>query len=121
MAMVAGLCAGLLEDVLSVPGRLLGLHAFTKILAGYLLATIGARTVVEKPVAVGGLLAGAVLFESAARFLLLWVLRGDALAPGAVLLVARALATGLLGAALYAASRVNWKERREARRRVKLS
>lgn len=121
IAMVAGLCAGLLEDILYVPGRLLGLHAFTKILAGYLLATIGARTVVEKPVAVGGLLTGAVLFESAARFLLLWILRGDALAPGGVLLTARALSTGLFGGALYAASRVNWKARREARRRVRLS
>ncbi len=121
LAMVAGLCAGLLEDILSVPGRLLGLHAFTKVLAAYFLATIGARTVVEKPVAVGGLLAGAVLFESGARFFLLWVLRGDALWPSPVLLLARAACTGLLGAALYAASRVNWKARRDARRRVRLS
>jgi rod shape-determining protein MreD len=121
MAMVAGLCAGLIEDVLSVPGRLLGLHAFTKVLMGYLLATIGTRTVVEKPVAVGGLLAGAVLFENAARFFLLWILRGDALWPSPFLLVTRAAFTGLLGGVLYAASRVNWKARREARRRVRLS
>jgi rod shape-determining protein MreD len=121
LAMVAGLCAGLLEDILSVPGRLLGLHAFTKVLVGYLLATIGARTIVEKPGAVGGLLAGAVLFESGARFFLMWVLRGDALWPSALPLLARAAWTGLLGAVLYALSRVNWKARRDARRRVRLS
>ena len=63
-AMLAGLPAGLLEDALQGPSRLLGLHAFTKILVGYLLATMGARTVVEKPLAVGGLLAGAVLVEA---------------------------------------------------------
>ena len=64
-AMLAGLPAGLLQDGLFGPGRLLGLHAFSKILVGYLLATVGARTVVEKPVAVGGLLTGAVLVEAA--------------------------------------------------------
>src|ERR1039458_10764760 len=64
-AMLAGLPAGLLQDGLFAPGRLLGLHAFSKILIGYLLATVGGRTVVEKPVAVGGLLMGAVLVEAA--------------------------------------------------------
>ncbi|HSB36863.1 MAG TPA: hypothetical protein VLH41_08290 [Thermoanaerobaculia bacterium] len=119
-ALVAGLAAGLLEDLVSVPGRLLGLHAFTKILIGYLLATIAARTVVEKPAAIGGLLAGAVLVESVLLVLLLGILRSEVLLPSPVLLAARAGATGLLGAALHAASRHPWKERREARRRMRL-
>jgi cell shape-determining protein MreD len=118
--MVAGLLAGLLEDLVSVPGRLLGLHAFTKVLVGYVLATIAARTVVEKPAAVGGLLAGAVVLESLALVLLLWILRGEALLPAPLLVLARAAATGLLAGALQAASRVPWRERREARRRMKL-
>jgi rod shape-determining protein MreD len=46
-AILAGVPAGLLEDALQGPGGLLGLHSFTKILIGYLLATIGARTIVE--------------------------------------------------------------------------
>ncbi len=120
LAMVAGLIAGLLEDLVGTSGRLLGLHAFTKVLAGYLLATIGARTVVEKPVAVGGLLAGTVLLESFALVLLFWILRGEALTPAPFLLLGRAATTGLLAGALHAASRVPWKQRREARRRIRL-
>jgi rod shape-determining protein MreD len=120
-AMLVALPAGLLQDGLFGPGRLLGLHAFSKILIGYLLATVGARTVVEKPLAVGGLLAGAVLVEAATLTFLIWVLRGDFLPPAPWPLAARALATGVLGGLLYAASRVPWRQRREARRRVRLS
>lgn len=120
-AMLAGLPAGLLEDSLTGPGRLLGLHAFTKILIGYLFATIGSRTIVEKPLAVGGLLAGAVLAEAATLTFLLWVLRGEVLAPAPWILAGRALSTGLLGGALHAASRVPWRQRREARRRMRLN
>ena len=119
-AMLAGLPAGLLQDGLFGPGRLLGLHAFSKILIGYLLATLGARTVVEKPLAVGGLLAGAVVVEAATLTLLIWVLTGELLPPDPWRLVARAATTGALGGLLYAASRVPWKERRAARRRVRL-
>jgi rod shape-determining protein MreD len=120
-AMLVALPAGLLEDSLLAPGRLLGLHAFSKILVGYLLATLGARTVVEKPLAVGGLLAGAVLVEATTLTLLVWVLKGDLLPPAPWLLLARAATTGLFGGLLYAASRVPWKQRREARRRVRLN
>lgn len=120
LAMLAGLLAGLLEDLVSVPGRLLGLHAFTKVLIGYLLAAIAARTVIEKPAAVGGLLAGAVLTESLAVVLLLWILRGEALVPSPLLVLSRAAATGLLAGAFQAAARVPWRERRAARRRMKL-
>jgi rod shape-determining protein MreD len=118
--MLAALAAGLIEDLFLVPGRLLGLHAFSKVLIGYLLATIGARMVVEKPVGVGGLLAGAVLVESAILVLLLWVLRGDPIAPQPVQLLMRAAATGLLGAGIHAASRVPWRARFLARRRRRL-
>jgi rod shape-determining protein MreD len=120
-AMLVGLPAGLLEDALLAPGRLLGLHAFSKILVGYLLATVGARTVVEKPLAVGGLLAGAVLVEGATLTFLVWILKGDFLPPALLLLFARAAATGVLGGLLHAASRVPWKQRRDARRRVRLT
>ena len=118
--MFAGVPAGLLEDALEGPHGLLGLHAFTKILVGYLLATIGSRTVVEKPLAVGGLLAGAVLVEAATLTFLLWILRGEALMPAPLLVLARAATTGLLAGALQAVSRVPWRERREARRRMRL-
>jgi rod shape-determining protein MreD len=120
-AMLVALPAGLLEDTLLAPGRLLGLHAFSKILVGYLLATLGARTVVEKPMAVGGLLAGAVFAEAATLTFLVWVLKGDFLPPAPWLLLARAAMTGFFGGLLYAASRVPWKQRREARRRVRLN
>jgi rod shape-determining protein MreD len=119
-ALVAGLAAGLLEDLVSAPGRLLGLHAFTKILVGYLLATIAARTVVEKPLAIGGLLAATVLLESVFLVALLGILRGEAPAPSPVLLGSRALSTGLLGMALDAAARIPWRERRAARRKMRL-
>ena len=120
-AMLGGLPAGLLEDALTGPGRLLGLHAFTKILVGYLLATIGSRTIVEKPIAVGGLLAGAVLAEAATLTFLLWVLRGDVLLPAPWILLGRALSTGLVAGGLHAASRVPWRQKRDARRRMRLT
>ena len=120
-ALVAGLPAGLLGDGLQGPSGLLGLHSFTKILVGYLLATIGARTIVEKPLAVGGLLAGAVLVEAVTLTFLLWVLRGELLPPAPWLLLGRAVSTGLLGGALQAASRVPWRQRRDARRRMRLN
>jgi rod shape-determining protein MreD len=120
-AMLAGLPAGLLEDGLQGPRALLGLHAFTKVLTGYLLATIGARTIVEKPLAVGGLLGGAVLAEAATLTFLLWVLKGELLLPAPWILLARAVSTGLLGGVLHAASRVPWRQRREARRRIRLN
>lgn len=119
-AMLVALPAGLLEDTLSGPQHLLGLHAFGKVLVGYLLATIGARTVVEKPLAVGGLLAGAVLAEAAILTLLLWILRGELLLPAPWLLLGRAASTGVVGGILHAASRVPWKQRREARKRMRL-
>jgi len=104
LAMLAGLLAGLLEDLVSVPGRLLGLHAFTKILLGYLLASVAGRTVVVKPAAVGALLGAAVLVESVALVLLLWLLRGEVLLPSPLLVVARAAGTGIVAAALQAAA-----------------
>jgi rod shape-determining protein MreD len=121
LTMLGGLLAGLTEDALTVPARLLGLHAFAKVLIGYLLATLGARTVVEKPLAVGLLLSGAVLLESGILLVLLWLLRGQLLPPQPAALAWRALATGLVGAALHHASRVPWRARREARRRRRLS
>jgi len=121
LAMLVGLVGGLLEDQLFDPGRLLGLHAFTKVLVGYLLGTLGVRTIVEKPLAVGGLLSGAVLLENAALLLLLWLLRGTFLAPNPMALAARAATTGVLGAALHALALVPWRERRDARRRRRLS
>ncbi len=120
-AMLAAFPAGLFEDALQGPGGLLGLHAFSKVLVGYLLATIGSRTIVEKPLAVGGLLAGAVLAEAATVTFLLWVLRGALLVPAPWLLLGRAASTGLVGGALHAASRVPWRQRREARRRMRLT
>jgi rod shape-determining protein MreD len=119
-AMLVGLAAGFLEDVLSLTSRLYGLHAFTKVLLGYLLATIGARTVVEKPVAVGGLVGGAVVLEGLLLFVLLTVLQGEAPPPDPLRLGLRALLTGALGAALHAGAAVPWRARLLARRRRKL-
>lgn len=119
-AMLAGLAAGLLEDVVTLSGRLYGLHAFSKILIGYLLATIGARTIVEKPIAVGGLLAGAVALEGILLFLLLTVLRGESLPPDLVHLGLRALLTGALGTALHTGRQIPWRTRLLARRRRRL-
>src|SRR5436190_1704456 len=73
LAMFVALAGGLVEDQLFDPGRLLGLHAFAKVLVAYLLGTIGVRMVVEKPLAIGGLLAGAVVLENLALLLLLWL------------------------------------------------
>jgi rod shape-determining protein MreD len=120
LAMLAGLLSGILEDLVSVPGRLLGLHAFTKILLGYLLASVAARMVVVKPAAVGALLGAAVLVESIALVLLLWILRGEVLLPSPLLVLARAAGTGIVAAALQAATRHPWRERHEARRRTRL-
>lgn len=119
-AMLVGLVAGLAEDALTLSGRLYGLHAFTKILLGYLLATIGARTIVEKPLAVGGLLSGAVVLDGILVFVLLTILRGQLYPPDPLSLGLRAILTGLLGSALHAATLVPWRARFLARRRRRL-
>lgn len=119
-AMLAGLLAGLVEDALRVPPRLLGLHAFSKVLLGYLLAVIAARTLVEKPLAVATALALSVALESAILSLLLWVLRGEALGPDPLSLLVRAVSTGVVGALLLAASHVPWRARLAAFRRRKV-
>jgi rod shape-determining protein MreD len=119
-AMLVGLAAGLIEDVLTLSGRLYGLHAFAKVLIGYLLATIGARTLVEKPLAVAGLLSGAVVLEGLVVFVLLTILKGEPFPPDPLRLLLRAFLTGALGTALYAASLVPWRARFLARRRRKL-
>lgn len=121
LAMTAGLVAGLLEDTLTNPDRLLGLHAFSKVLVGYLVAMLGSRTVVEKPIAVGGLVAGAALLETGIVVGLVWVLRGALLLPAPGPLAVGAVATGLVGAGIQALSLVPWRARREARRRRRLS
>ena len=119
--MLAGLLAGLLEDLVSVPGRLLGLHAFTKVLIGYLLATIAARTVIEKPAAVGGLLAGAVLTESlAARSPPLDPPRRGARPVAAPRPRARRRDRTRSPARSRRPRAYPWRERRAARRRMRL-
>ena len=120
-AMLAGLLAGLLEDLLRTPPRLLGLHAFGKILIGYLFAAAAARFVAEKPSSFGALVAGAVVVESLVLSTLLTVFRGEPFVlPGALSLVARAVATGLAGVALQALTKFPWKVYLAGRRRRRL-
>ena len=78
-AMLTAFAAGLAEDALATPGRLWGLHSFTKVLVAYLLAAIGARALVEKPVLLGLLVWGAVVVDGFVATLLLWILRGEPL------------------------------------------
>ncbi len=120
-AMLAGLVAGLVQDALTSPGRLVGLNAFSKVLLAYLMAAVGARALVEKPVMFGLLAWGAVVLEGGVLAGLLWVLRGEPLLPDPVALVFRAGGTGLLAVLLRAAVRYPWKEARAARRRRKLA
>lgn len=116
-AMFTGLAAGFLEDALAVPARLYGLNAFSKVLIAYILAAVGARTIVERPATAGALLAGAALVETAVVSALLWVVRGELLLPSPTSLAIRIGATGLVGAAYHALARQPWKERWAARRR----
>lgn len=116
-AMLTGLAAGLLQDAVSAPGRLFGLNAFAKVLVGYVLANIGARIVVAKPVSVGLLLWATCLGEALVVAGLCWVLRGELLAPAPVPLAVRALLTGVLGGAIHAAVRFPWAERWRLHRR----
>ncbi len=116
-AMATGLVAGLLEDLLRTPPRLLGLHVFTKVLLGYLLATAETRFVVEKSSWAAGLLAGAVLVESLALALLLSLFRGEPLHWGGQEAVVRALLTAAAGSALAVLVRIPWRARFAARRR----
>ena len=80
-AMLTGLLAGLAQDALTSPVRLLGLNAFSKVLLAYLMAAIGARALVEKPVMFGILAWAAVALDSLVLAGLLWVLRGEPLLP----------------------------------------
>ncbi len=120
-AMLTGLLAGLVQDALTSPGRLYGLNAFSKVLLAYLMAAVGARALVEKPVMLGILVWAAVALDSLVIAGLLWVLRGEPLLPNPLSLALRAAGTGLLAALLQALVRYPWKEARAARRRRKLA
>ena len=120
-AMLTGLLAGLAQDALTSPVRLLGLNAFSKILLAYLMAAIGARALVEKPVMFGLLAWAAVALDSLVLTGLIWVLRGEPLLPDLLSVTLRAAGTGILAALLQAAVRYPWKEARAARRRRKLA
>lgn len=120
-AMLTGLLAGLAQDALTSPGRLFGLNAFSKVLLAYLMAAIGARALVEKPVMFGLLVWGAVALDAIVLAGLFWVLRGEPLLPDPLALALRAAGTGLLAALLQVLVRYPWKEARAARRRRKLA
>ena len=120
-AMLTGLLAGLAQDALTSPVRLLGLNAFSKILLAYLMAAIGARALVEKPVMFGLLAWAAVALDGLVLTGLVWVLRGELLLPDPLSITLRAAGTGVLAALLQAAVRYPWKEARAARRRRKLA
>ncbi len=111
-AMVVGAFAGLIEDGLHNAPRLLGLHAFSKILIGYLLATIAMHAIVERPPAIATLLFGAAVLDGAIVFLLVWVLRGEPIPFATFEVLMCALLTGLLGMALRAAAELPWRSRR---------
>ena len=116
-AMFAGLAAGLFEDSLVSAPRLLGLHAFTKVVLGYLLAELASRASVESPPAAGAILGAAVLVESGLVALLLWFLQGELGLAEPVPLLLRVTATAVVGALLVVAARVPWKARMASRRR----
>ena len=120
-AMLTGLLAGFAQDALTSPGRLFGLNAFSKVLIAYLMAAVGSRALVEKPVMLGLLVWGAVALDSVVVTGLLWVLRGELLHSDPVSLAFRAAGTGVLAALLQALIRYPWKEARAARRRRKLA
>lgn len=119
-AMFTGLLAGLLEDSLVTPPRLLGLNAFSKILVGYLLATIESRVIIERPAAIGALLAGSVAVQSLLVATLLWFLRGEFFAPPVAEIALRSLVTGLLAVFLMAVTRLPWPRRLRRRRAPRL-
>jgi rod shape-determining protein MreD len=119
-AMLTGLLAGLVEDLLRTPPRLLGLHAFTKVLLGYLFATAEARFVVDKPSWVAGMLAGAVVVDSLTLAVLLSIFRGGAFLWDAREVAVRGLLTAAVGAALAAALQIPWRARLAARRRRRI-
>jgi rod shape-determining protein MreD len=116
-AMFTGLAAGFLQDAFAVPARLYGLNAFSKVLVGYLLAAVCARTLIERPALAGALLGIAAFVDTAVVTWLLWVVRGELLVPSPGALAVRIGATAVVGAALHALARQPWKERWAARRR----
>jgi len=120
-AMMTGLLAGLAQDALTSPGRLFGLNAFSKVLLAYLMAAIGARALVDKPVMLGILVWGATVLDGFVLAGLLWILRGEPLLPDPFSLAIRAAGTGVLAALLQSFFRYPWKEARAARRRRKLA
>lgn len=120
-AMLTGLLAGLVQDALTSPVRLLGLNAFSKVLLAYLMAAIGARALVEKPVMFGILAWAAVALDAVVLTVLVWILRGEPLLPDLLSVSLRAAGTGVLATLLQAGLRYPWKEARAARRRRKLA
>jgi rod shape-determining protein MreD len=116
-AVLAGTAGGLMEDTISQ--ELVGLNAFAKAILGYALTIVSLRIVFGGAAAVGAALAVASLANEA----IVAVLSGLLLHAPIVILtraaIARAVATGIAGAALEAAWVFPWAEwwkRRRLRR-----
>ncbi len=118
--MLTGLAAGLIEDSLTTPPRLFGLHAFTKILTGYLLASLEGNVIIEKPATLGALLAAAAALESGILVLLLWLLRGEFLPPDLSAVLLRAVMTGWAAAIFAALAKLPFRQRFFRKRQTKL-
>ena len=107
-AVLTGAAAGFVEDAFSQ--QLFGMNAFAKAAIGYGLAMISVRIVFGGALAVGAALAAASL----ANDLIVGVLGALLLQAPVVLAspeaLARAAATGVAAAVLYAAERFPWRE-----------
>jgi rod shape-determining protein MreD len=116
-AVLAGTFGGLIEDTLSQ--EIVGLNAFAKAILGYALTVVSLRIVFGGAAAVGAALAVASLANEAIVALLSGLLLHAPIVILTRAAIARAIATGVAGAALEAASVFPWGEwwkRRRLRR-----
>ena len=98
-AILAGVCAGLVQDAfrISIPG----LHAFTLTLAGYTVAFVNLRLSLNGILAFGGCILGASLFNEILAHLLSAMLLPQPIPFHPQLLIARGIVTTLSGMLLY--------------------
>lgn len=98
-AIWAGLIAGAVQDAYS--GSIFGLHAFSLTLCGYLVAWISSRLVLRGPLAFAGALLGSVVLNELIIFILVNILRRQAIDLFEQALVVKTLLTCLLGILIY--------------------
>jgi rod shape-determining protein MreD len=98
-AIIAGMCAGFVQDAYS--GAIFGLHAFALTVCAYLVAYVNSRIVLRGPLAFGGALVASVILNELVIFLLVQLLLNQRIEMFEQGMLMKTILTSVFGILVY--------------------